>query len=372
MVSMRTVSRSEENSYSELTSRQTTEGCHRTSNLDDLIEGYRTRDTRVGGRKFGWQLYNRYVYVEKISELSHVLERLQTYAKTSQETTTNPSSGGMSGIWAIVHVLAQIHLEFRDSTPLTTQILGCLDQDVRDAVGSVVNDRDGMQTHTVWAERGLELESLLLSHLAAFNTDEGRQLESLRDNTRRLRVSVTMSKTLSCAQDEEEQMKKRVKTHLLDMRSKPWWVEGAFSRAFCIGLKDLWKAEDYKALLYIMRKAEQIRGHSVPQEPFGWTFRMVTLAGPHLRKFGGDSDSFMYLGDRLLEVVVSVLPHFLQKLKKLKAVIDNDLERVHQCHLQILTLVGALMVSVSQVFLQEIVDRWYGRFRSVSTMHGDG
>lgn len=367
---MRTISRSD-NGYSELQGRPTSEGGQRTSNLDVLIEGYRTRDVSVGGRKFVWQLLDRYVYVDKISELAHVLERLQTYAKTSQDTTTNPSSGGMSGIWAIVHVLAQIHLEFRDSTPFVTQILGCLDQDVRDAVGSVVNDRDGAQTHTVWSERGLELESMLLNHLAAFNSDEGGvgggALEALRGNTRRLRHSVSMVKTASSAADEEDQMKKRVKTHLLDMRTKPWWVDGAFSRAFCIGLKDLWKAEDYKALLYIMRKADQIRGHSVPQEPFGWTFRMVTLAGPHLRKFGGDSDSFMYLGDRLLEVVVSVLPHFLAKLKKLKAVIDNDLERVHQCHLQILTLMGALMVSVSQVFLQEIVDRWYGRFRSVTT-----
>ncbi len=75
---------------------------------------------------------------------------------------------------------------------------------------------------------------------------------------------------------------------------------------------------------------------------------MIALAGPHIVKFAGDSDSVSVLAEKLQLVDMEVLPHFIQDLVLYKSLNEDLVEKINSVRIKVLTLAATAMTGVFQ------------------------
>jgi len=291
-------------------------------------------------------LWNRERKMEEVQLLGYLISRFEFHARTFQLSTFSASRDTeISGPWQVLHVLHQMHNEFRLAPEFLQDLMRYFERDVEWMMGPIIDEAKYGTCHAPWTERGKRLMSLFVEHLAEMNSDVHGLPRALGESG----VLSTMVEALEVLRAESGQKKVAIRTsvwpeeHVAELKvavrkrmlkansSNEWFQKGLLPRAFAIGLADLWKLEDYKALSYILKQAIRIRGPSpskAEEAIFGWVHIPITLAGPHLAKFAGDSDSIAEFTARLFVIRDVALPAFSLQLVRMKAIMDVQISQV--------------------------------------------
>lgn len=237
------------------------------SHIDDLIEGYRKADRHLGAMSLRGLLYNKYDYVAKIRLVEHLTKRIGEYMTLLDTISVHPWDSGtaLSGVWQMIFLLGKVHREFREADPFTRQLLEYLEKDVRGVLGNWQVERGRDAISSPWTDRGREALEALVKHLAATFEDTSSALpkgiRSVYEAVKVLRApykKMTLNERINLSSEEYDGLKDYVKQRLFKEGHKNRWWNGGLSRAFAIGLADLWRANDFKAILYILRQAQKL------------------------------------------------------------------------------------------------------------------
>jgi len=300
----------------------------------------------------------------EIHMLDHVISRLEAYISLIDQMALQGDSPHVPcGVWVLPSILCRIHHEFKSAHPFIREVIACLDADVRQTVGDVVPEWGKPDSQASWSDVGARMEALWLEGLARhsstrhrFRPDGGQDgfdsLAGALETLRRLSGKKKFNNQISRSNEWDAQsLRSAIEQPLMaSNKGMEWWDKCSIARAFAIGLADLWKKEDYKAIIYILWEAERLHvGRTGPDQaydrhvPFAWATAPVKLAGPHLGKFGGDSDSYATFAGRLNEVRDVTLPLFVSELRRYRAATQEKVDEANFLQLGCFTLCATLL-----------------------------
>lgn len=309
-------------------------------------------------------IWDRHWHISRAEMLEHVSRRLEWHVQQMQSRALGGSNGEhVSGVWIVPAVLNQMHHEFKDSDPFVRNVAGLIDRCVQDVIGDRIDDSGGV-FHAPWTSQGASVMETYMDYLAQLGEDNKggpsvyRALQKIRragDGDEDVIEDVEASETF-------------VKEKLFPPggpKAKPEWG-GFFTRPFQIGVVALFKRKDYKTLVQIIRGAKFYRDHIKQNEAaqaaqdecvdaegvhsngqaFYWTEDVISLAGMHLSKFDGDSDTHFILTRRLNKVMDHTLPMIAQFLNCCSGNVRHTCTVAMECQL---VLLAALFASLNAI-----------------------
>lgn len=270
----------------------------------------------------------------------------------------------MSDFWGVVHALHRIRLEFGAEEGFLRRLMVAFDSEVRTAIGGNFLDGNRQMNHAPWTSVGFRHVKEYVHHLQSISDEDPvlqseygcdtiiAAVEELRKYDHSLGSIKGTAGDLS--EEQVQRLRKVVEKKVLgEPKGTAWWSGGPLCRAFAIGVKDLFVLKDYKALTFVITAAQGVELRDVGQdgdanlEPLWWLNPWMPLAGPHVVKFAGDSDSVREFGKGLQMVQDQVLPRFLGQLVLLRSELMTSLNLAAQVKA---SLLGGFMAAGPLLF----------------------
>lgn len=309
-----------------------------------------------------YALWNQGDVSAKLRQLNHIISRLHIL---EANVTNSPNRG--SELWTVLHTLHRVHLEFGAARGFGRRIMGCFDADVRRTIRDHFIDGNNIVNNSPWTRIGNQHVKDYMAHLRSLSARDPdfkqyecntvvQGLDLLRKYDHSL-THISNEARRRSNHNEMDDLQELIEKKVLGSKGCSWWAQGPLCRAFAIGIKDLLVKKDYKALTFVFASAgacvvphldEELEEGS---EPFWWVSPFLTLAGPHIAKFAGDSESVREFGRGLKLVQDQTLPRFLGQLSELRSVLEGWIDMTTQLKTALLGAAVAMGPVIARRYL---------------------
>lgn len=277
----------------------------------------------------------------KVRQLAHVQAQLTDVIASGNSTRSTMGGSHIAPMWNTLLGLRGFSSSKTVLCEFELGVLHCLERRIQTEIGDTFQDFDGdgtVPSVSPWTDQGKQLEQEyrhgLLSSLSGANCGDGplavfnrkyprHQVQSVFDALDLLKkiANPVVGVHIDVVKGMETDLWKAVQECFLIPKGR-WW-QSWLLRTFAIGLKDLAKKGDHKAISFCLC-AFMASGPSA-DGPLCWLDPWVTLFGPHIHKLTGDSDSLIVTSRRLQKVMDTVLPSVLSELVLFEEEIKHSL-----------------------------------------------